>query len=101
MSDTKIIMTDQQLTEALLSYRGDNLQLTTLSHGIRLGLGKSTPEDEAHFEAVASAQGLKLRSFAQGERVAKVMREIAQGFAKEVSDGKLMFVEGDPYITLW
>lgn len=92
MSDTKIIMTDQQLTEALLSYRGDNLQLTTLSHGIRLGLGKSTPEDQAHFEAVASAQG---------ERLGKIMQEIAQGFAKEVSDGKLMFVEGEPYITLW
>ena len=68
-------MTDQQLMAALLSHRGDHPILFTIAHGCRLGLGKSTPEDEAHFEALASAQG---------ERVAKVMRESAQVIASDI-----------------
>jgi hypothetical protein len=68
-------MTDQQLMEEMIAYRGDHPILSTIAHGYRLGLGKSTPEDEARFEALASAQG---------EHRALIMRKHAQVIALSI-----------------
>jgi hypothetical protein len=65
-------MTDQQIMAALLSYRGDHPILFAIAHGCRLGLDMSTPEDEARFEALVSAQG---------ERRALIMNESVQRLA--------------------
>jgi hypothetical protein len=70
-------MTDQQIMAALLSYRGDHPILSTIAHGMRLGLDMITPEDEARFEALALAS-------AQGERHALIMRERAQVIALSI-----------------
>ncbi len=75
MNDTQVTLTDQQLTEALLLYRGDHPGLITIAHSIRLGLDKSTPEYEAHFDAIASAQG---------QAISQIMRESALELAFKI-----------------
>ena len=75
MNSPKVTLTDQQFMEQMVAYRGDHPILLTVAHGFRLGFGKSTPEDEARFESMVSAQG---------EHHAQIMRKCAQVFALDI-----------------
>ena len=74
-----LISNEKELLAYLLSYRGQRPELLTLAHALRLGFGVTTPEDQAHFEAVLSSNP---------EHVARAMRDCAEKLSTTVKGGK-------------